>query len=417
MMHTLPSFLAFCFAASLLAQDDLRDRITRTDGKVLTGRVQNPHANDELLLMQGGKRVRVPRAEVTATDLVGDRVREFCERRVKLRESPKGQRYLVEWAVSKELPGLARLQAMWLVLEDDGNVEAHEFLGHKKSAKGWLWQHEGRSLTKEQLELALAKDPMVLEGERFALRFDADLRTNIAALFDLEHTGVVWHHRFGKALQLREDVRPMRIVAHRNVDGFLKWGFRPLPWYEPPPHGDVGRTFYAGQATERPEKLFFVGMQALLYHSLIGEADRHDDRDRVCAWLEVGLGMYLQQTMQGPPGFAAPGELRSQDLQALTALGRGYRLTHLLHLPMYGGFYLMDDTATAINWSASAMFVAWLLDEKNPLKTREKFLVFVREALGERKGDSSSAFDKAMGTRVEELDEPWREWLAKVAGY
>jgi hypothetical protein len=43
--------------------------------------------------------------------------------------------------------------------------------------------------------------------------------------------------------------------------------------------------------------------------------------------------------------------------------------------------------------------------------------MFVREALGERKGDSSSAFDKAMGVKVEELDEPWRAWLAKKAGY
>ena len=84
---------------------------------------------------------------------------------------------------------------------------------------------------------------------------------------------------------------------------------------------------------------------------------------------------------------------------------------------MYSGFYLMDDTPTAINWSASTMFVAWLLETGNTPRTREPFLKFVVEALRDRKGDSSSAFDKAMGRRIEDLEEPWMKWLAKKAGY
>ena len=127
--------------------------------------------------------------------------------------------------------------------------------------------------------------------------------------------------------------------------------------------------------------------------------------------------MVMQNTMQGDAGFAAPGDLRRQDLQALTALGRDYRITHLLHLPMYSAFYLMDDTATAVNWSAATMFVTWLLEPDNTPRTREPFLRFVRAALGERKGDSSSLFDKLMGVRVEDLEAPWRAWLAQTAGY
>jgi hypothetical protein len=404
-------------AAGLCAQDDLRDRIVRTDGRVVTGRVQNPHHPTEWTLLQGGKRVRVPRAEVKEAELVSASLREFCERRVRQKDTPKAQRFLIDWAKGKGLASLARLQAMWCCLEDDSNTEAHEFLGHKKSSKGWLWEHDGKSLLREQIDLALAKNPMLLVGERFMLRCDADLRTNVCALLDLEHLGVVWMNRFGEALQLEEVLRPMEIVAFRNADAFPKWGFRPVPYYMPAPHGDIARTFYAGPTPVRPQKLFFVGTQALLYHTLIGDLNRGDDRDRVCAWLEVGFGMVMDYTMQGDAGFAAPGEMRSQDLQALQALGRGYRLTHLLHLPMYGGFYLTDDTATAINWSAATMFVAWLLEPDNTPKTKDKFLAFVRESLGERKGDSSSAFDKTMGVKVEELDEPWRAWLAKKAGY
>jgi hypothetical protein len=167
----------------------------------------------------------------------------------------------------------------------------------------------------------------------------------------------------------------------------------------------------------RPERLFFVGAQGLLYRTLIGQTNDRDDRDRVCAWLEIGLGMWLENSMQGPNGFAAPTDPKGLDVQSLQALGRGYRLTHLLHLPMYGSFYLTDDTTTATNWSASSTFVAWLLEPDNQPATREPFLRFVREALKDKKGDSSSAFDKAMGRSVEDLDEPWRKWLAKKAGY
>jgi len=133
--HVLPFLIAASTAGAAFAQDDLRDKLTRHDGKILTGRVHTPFAKDELVLLQGGKRVRVPRAEIASTDLLADRIREFGERRVRQKDSPKAQWFLVEWARSRELPGLARAQAMLLALDDDGHEQAHEFLGHKKSGK------------------------------------------------------------------------------------------------------------------------------------------------------------------------------------------------------------------------------------------------------------------------------------------
>lgn len=408
---------ATALSLPLWAQDDLRDQLTRNDGKVLTGRLLTPHGTDELVLLQGGKRIRVARRDLASTDLVADRVREFCERRVKSKDVAKLQWFLVEWAASHGLPGLARAQALLLVLDDDAHEAAHTFLGHKQTAKGWLWELDGKPVTRLQYENALARNPIDLTGERFTVRTDGGLRTSVAALLDLEHTAVVFHQQFGAALQLRESLRPLQVVVSRSIDTFPKWGFRPLPYYKPAPHGDTAYTFYQGAAPVRPEKLFFVGAQALLYHTLIGDVARNDDRDRVCAWLEVGLGMHFEFTMQGPAGFAAPAPLRAQDLQAMQALGRDLRLAQLLHLPMYGGYYLLDDTPTALHWSASAMLVQWLLDADNDPKTREPFLEFVRQALGERKGDSSSAFDRTMGRRVEDLEEPFTKWLAKKAGF
>jgi hypothetical protein len=401
--------------ASLTAQDDLRDRVTRNDGSVVTGRIVDPFAAGELTLLQGGKRVRIARAELQAIDRVGDRVRAFLLRRTQMKDQPKAQAYLIDDAARAGLPGLAKLQALWVVLHDDDHVQAHELLGHKRGSKGWLWPHDGRFVTRDQLEKGLAEQPLRLVGERFALRCDAGLRTNVAALFDLERLAVEWHAAFGQELGLREVLRPIEVVTYRRADEFPKWGFRPLPFYEPAPHGDVARTFYSGPAPERPERLFFTGTHALIYHTLAGEVSRQDSRDRVCAWLEIGLAMRMELSMQGPAGFAEPGPLRAQDMQALGALGRSYRLTHLLHLPMYGSFYLTDDLSTAVNWSAATMFTTWLLEPDNQPVTRAPFLAFVRQALGERKGDSSSLFDRVMGRTVEDLDEPWRVWLEKVA--
>lgn len=413
--RTIPTLL-LALAAALPGQDDTRDVLTRRDGKTFTGRLLTPHSSDELLLLQGGKRVRLARGDLASTDLVADRVAEFCDRRLRMK-APKAQWFLVEWAAAHGLPGLARAQAMLLALDDDSHTAAHEFLGHKPTAKGWLWEHDGRNITRDQLEVAMAKHPFDLVGERFRIRSQGGLRQSVAALLDLEQLAVVFHQRFGAPLQLQESLQPIAVEIARNGEEFPKWGFRPIPYYKPAPHGDVALTFFAGPAPERPHRLFFVGAHALLYHTLIGEVARQNDRDRINAWLEVGLAMHFENSLQGPAGFAAPGPLRAQDLQALQALGRDYRLTQLQHLPMYGGFYLLDDTNTAVAWGASTMFVAWLLEPDNDPKTREPFLAFVRESLGERKGDSSSAFDRLLGRRVEELEVPFTKWLAKRAGF
>ena len=410
-------FASLLATASLCAQDDLRDRVVLKNGRSQTGRVVTPFATDEVLLVQGGKRIRIERADVARMELVAHRVREFFERRNRHRQSRRALRYLVDWANGRQLPGLARLQALELVLQGDDDEQLHTLLGHRRRGNQWQWPHDGKWLTREKLTAAMLDDPMLLTGERFRLRCDAGLLTNVRALFDLERLAVEWFDRFGAPLLLNEVLQPIDVRTYRNVDQFPKWGFRPRAYYEPPPHGDRARTFYAGPTPKRPELLFFVGTQGLLYHTMIGEVDRQNSRDRVCAWLEVGLGMHMQHVMQGAAGFAVPARAKKQDLQALRAMSRSYRLTHLVHLPMYGSFYLTDDTATASNWSAAAMFVTWLLEKDNQPKTRDAFLAYVRAALVDRQGDSSSTFDRVMGRPIEQFEEPWREWLSKLAGF
>ncbi|MFN3242000.1 MAG: hypothetical protein ACE37K_10845 [Planctomycetota bacterium] len=415
LLPILPCLLALGTPSRGVAQDDVRDRVTLATGKVVEGRVATPFALDELLILTGGKRTRVPIDKVAELDTVAAKVVAFFERRHRHQNSRRALRYLVDWADDHDLPGLARLQAMELVLQDDGDERMHEFLGHRQRGKQWQWPVGSRWLTRDKLAESLSKKPMRLHGERFALTCDAGLLTNVRALFDLEYLAVVWFERFGKDLDLHEVLDPIEVRTFRNVDEFPKWGFRPRPYFEPPPHSDVGRTFYSGPAPERPDDLFFLGTQGLLYRTMIGEVNRQNSRDRVCAWLEVGFGMHMQNVMQGPAGFATPGAPQKLDLVALRALGRGYRLTHLVHLPMYASFYLTDDTSTATNWAAATMFVTWLLDPKNPQQTRSAFFAYTRAALRDRMGDSSTAFDRIMGKPIEQFDAPWHAWLNQLA--
>lgn len=407
--------IALGWLASLPAQDDLRDRITLSNGRVVEGRVQSQYKTDELTIMQGGKRVRVNVAQIAKKELVADKMVEFFNRRHRHQNSKRALRYLVDWAESNGLRNMARLQAMELVLQDDTNADLHKFLGHKKRGKSWLWPNGNKTQTLAKLQKAMLDRPFRIEGERFALRCDTSLLLNVRVLFDLEQLGVTWFDRYGKDLELREVLDPIEIQTFRNPTEFPKWGFRPRPYFEPPPHADLGRTFYAGPSPDRPEQLFFLGTQGLLYRTMIGQANRQNNRDRICAWIEIGLGQHMEEIMRGPSGFAKAGKPQKQNLAALRALGRNYRLTHLIHLPMYGSFYLTDDMATSINWNAASMFVTWLLDDSKQDKTRANFLNYIRRVLIDRQGDSSSAFDRIMGKPIERFEEPWHKWLNKLA--
>lgn len=78
----------------------------------------------------------------------------------------------------------AREQAVALGEEvlDETDEKAHLFLGHQKGPKGGLWEHDGKRLTKEQFDATLQKQAIVLVGERFRLRCDVDLKTNVDSM-------------------------------------------------------------------------------------------------------------------------------------------------------------------------------------------------------------------------------------------
>lgn len=393
------------------AQQDLRDTLVRRDGTTVRGRVATPFATDEVLVLQGSRRVRVPVADVATTDLVNDRLREWLRRRQALRANASAQWQLVEWAAAIGLPAMARLQAVALALgPDGGDPRAHSWLGNRNDKGVWRWRHEDRWLTHEELAAAARRAPLELTSEHFLLRLDGGIREAALALVDLETLYLWWFDGHGRELGLREAVQPVVVRTWSTPEEFPRWGSIPRAHYVPPPHGDEARTFHA-DGSGRPQDLFAVATEALLYRTLADTPRMDTDRDRLCAWLEVGLGGWAAFHLRGMNGWAAAGEPAGLDIDALQTLGGGFTLTNLVHTPAYEGYHLQDDVATQVRWSASRMLVAWLMDPgAQPVRTPQ-VLRFAREAMAAGKGDSSSVLDECLGAPVESLDAPWRQWL------
>ena len=61
------------------------------------------------------------------------------------------------------------------------------------------------------------------------------------------------------------------------------------------------------------------------------------------------------------------------------------------------------------------LLVHFLLRQESK-ETRARFLAYVHAALAERRGDSATQFESAMGHRIEQFEEPLRRWLESVMG-
>lgn len=416
-MHRTLRPVALALAATLApAQHDLRDTVTLTGGKELRGRILTPHHPDTLTVAIGGKRERVPLSRIASTHSISDDLTELLSRRRAAIDNPKLRMFLAEWAATKSLPEMARLLALEVVLEDPAHAAAHRLLGHRKHERGWLWRFDDRWLTREQVEAAMADGTaMTIESEHWQIVVGVGLIEAVRALFDLEHLYGFWHREFGEALQLQEALTRLEIRVAQSSGTFSRWGQDARPYYVPRPFGDYATTFYPDLAPTRPSGLFFCGTQHILYHCLMDTPRMQTDRDRVCAWLEIGLGRYAEQAMVGDPGLAkgrrpAPGS----SLDAHNGLAWPGNIENLIHLPMYPSFYMRAEYVTDTNWGAASSFCRFLLEHPDK-GIRARFLTYVRDALQRGKGDSSKAFDNALGQEIEAFESAWRAAALKVA--
>lgn len=403
--------------------DDRRDVVHTTgNGRPVLGRVVTPYDPGEILILQGGKRVRVPRDRVDSMDTVPQRLAEFFARRDRGDiDRVNYQWILAEWVASRELDRMAALQAYHVLLLDPDHERAHASLGHVRAGGGegpWMWRRDGDLVSKSRFDELNADwgKGLILESEHWRLRTDAGLRRAIDTLFDLERLYVFWMSEFGAALNLQEVLKPMEVHAWKDVDAFPGWTMMRLPYYFPRPYQDTAYTFFEGDQG-RAKNLFRVGTEHILNRSLVVDGDPGSYKNRFCAWLELGLGQWVEARLGGPPGQASRKDPEPDPERARLVLEKGrYELPNLLNCTVRDSYYAGVTDYNEADWAYCHMFVEFLMEDRTTGGLAERLLKYAFEALRRKRGSGSSTFDDAFGQRIETLQAPFTEWLEKRAG-
>lgn len=418
-----PHLGALCLmalATLLPAQADMRDVVRLTNGQEIQGRVYERHEQDQVLILQGNKRVRVPQARVAEMVTVRDHMRDFFERRDRLPDNPRYRWILVEWALSRGLTSLAHLQAIDVVLHDGDHEQARALLGHRKFGNQWRWPRKDQWFTLEALEESTANwgRALELEGETFLVRTTAGMRRAVDTVFDLERLYVWWMDSFGGILMLREVVsQKLPVHIWSDHSSFPAWTSFEAPYFRPR-SGDAttawtesaSYTWFAPES-QRAVRLFEVATHHLIYRTLGEDSVVGTVKDRIAPWAEVGLGQYVDRRFSGPPGRATvgPWQIRAEEA-TLVQTERSYGLEILTHRPAKAYFVTVASN-TALDWASAHLFVAFLMDEDVRPRLRDGFFDYLYEAHRRAKSASSTALDRALGRQVGTLEAPWRKWI------
>lgn len=411
-----PWLLALLGVGFLPAQDDLRDVITLRGGRELTGRVFSRYEPEGLVLLQGSRRTTIDKADVTAFDTVRDRVATFFTMRDRLPNNERHRWYVAEWAQSHGLPAMARLQALDVVLHDPEHEGAHRMLGHRRSGKRWLWpdSDENRTLAYLERERADWGSAWLLDSEHYTLHTNTNLRRAVDTLFDLERFHAWWYEQFGEAMRLYEVVGH-RVLVHawRDITSFSGLSSDKHPYFRHRIEGvsdpASSNTYFLDANAPRPERLFEVVTQHLLYRTLTDDPALRSGH-RYCGFGEVGLARYVESCFGGPAGQASASGWRIEPGDGrLVVAERSTNLANMIHRSVRQFHFVVADD-TAFYWAGAHLFVAYVLQDA---QLRGGFFSYLGAALRDAKGDSSAEFDRRFGQTAEALEPKWRRWIAE----
>jgi hypothetical protein len=415
-MRVLAALLGALLGASLTAQTyDARDVVRTRKGDEIRGRVSRYYAPDSIVVMQGSQRVRIERSDVVAIETVNDSLREFFRQLEAGGDNRKHRWMLAEWAKSQGLESMARALALELVIDDDGHAQAHELLGHQQGPRGWRWPLGDLSVDRKRwLEHhADMGHPLAVVGEHYTVESDANPKSAVYALLDLERMYLHWMDTFGKALQLREVLNPMRMRVWRSPDempGLSSSHKRPYV-AAMCARADQGTTCLVSPMVHEVDRLFVLGTQMAVGGTLAGmEADGAEMAGIFeCPWAVIGLAQWMQSSFHGAPGRAKPRE--PQLLRDVIAELKANRPQLQRLLPLRYEQFFDSTSSTQKRWDASWALVHFLLDPKQKPDLHERFHGYLLKTIQQGVGASSSAFDQAMGMRLEAVQKALYAWL------
>lgn len=406
-MQPLPRPLALALLCVVLpAQEDL-DRIVLRGGKEVLGRIERAYHPDPVTIYEGGSRKRIERKQIQTIDRLNDRLREFFTRRDRRPDDLRWGLMLAEWARTQRLPGMAELQAWSLLRKHPADERLRAFLGHRKVGKRWMIKAGNRWLDREGFDKKHSKwgRALVMESPHFKLRTDAGIDAGVDILLDLERFYLHFEDTFGKGLDMFELRQRLEVKVWRSAYDFPAVSARKQAYH------DVANrhvlSFYA-PGGRRPQELFGVCTQALLYSCIAGQA-RSMRPAHLCAWIEIGLSQYMDAQFTGPPGAARHQPVTLAPLVRSSVLQMRSRLNRLVHM-QYPLFLELGQKAAIRRNTAWALAHHLMGDGRAP-KIRQRFLALLDLAYRQGQGDSSTALQKALGQTEEQLDAALLEWL------
>jgi hypothetical protein len=368
---TLRVILALHFCGILSAtsfaragEDDLRDVVVPVQGVPVRGRVLTPYAKEEIVILQGGKRVRVERSNVQSMTTVNDHLREFLDRFDKVASAGPGRLWgLAAWATERRLDAMARLVAYRVLLADPEHEGAHEMLGHRKAPRGWLWRRDERYFPKDRLDEYVGEwgHALEIDSEHWAIRTDAGVERALDTLLDLERLYLFLHDSYGWKLDLYEAVSPMQVFAWKDADEFPGYTELRIPYYAPSAGAQTGEGAYVffEEGAPRAKDLFRVGTEAILNSCLAYDATYSNTENRLVPWFEIGFGQGIQSQLEGEPGRARARAPAVDPKRAKLVLeGRRYRLTNLLNRDVGDGYYDVISEHKEAEWAYPHLYVA-----------------------------------------------------------
>jgi len=439
-------------ASAAGSEDDLRDTVTLAKGGVLRGRVLERYGDEEIVLYVGTNQKKIAKKDVAEIRTVRDALDDFL-----LGHSPN-QTIEEEWArvqLAKDLqlPEMADVQAWRVLVMDPQHKGANEHLGHPLHRGEYRWLHGKRrkkdKLTPEDFNERIRewKTRFRLESEHYIVETDTSIDQAIATLFDLELVYLYWMDTFGEEINAGEDVyvedHKMTAWIYRDIDddGFkLYYNSNREPLYDPSQitRTELGNpnlllTYYSETSGDRPLQLFDLAVQQLMYSTLV--LSRRDgwipnQQYTIPAhWAELGFGYWLGRQFGGRAGYARHqpfvAEARNRNLANLF-LSRGplsngskrREVTNLIGLERRYYYILGDDHISEIYRAKARSFFRFLIEQDPNVVVnnrvvgsgRQGLMQYLREVYISPTSHSTSAFDKALGGKVELLYEPWVRW-------
>lgn len=385
----------------------LPDRVEFTDGTVLEGRIVFED-DTQVVLRAGTKDREIEKAAVKNTYSRAENQREAITRWIALAPTDyRGTLGLARFCQRHDLLEEMRLFALWVVLANPADEEAHEFLGHEKTKNGWLTREGGRKVEFEKsLKLhADWGDAFVLETTHYTLKTNQSLFEGVATALGLECHYHAFFTAFAHDVRLHEVTERMAANVHGDERSFSRLA--------------GGRSAYFNLSTRTLEVDASTGMQtwlvmheathALLYATAIGT---RTSTGVIPTWLDEGLAEYMAGAIAGEQGklHCAAEAPYLTHFVTHAATKKPYDLSRLLN------FAAADFAASSrsdLKYAQAYTLVHFGLWAESGAY-RARFMGFMRGAYA---GQSSQThFKDALGLDDAQIERAWMAYVRAVAG-